>query len=117
MGGSDRLPCRPSLNWTGLGCDNIYEEAYLSSKAYYSVARYMANSVCAPIFVEHAHKQSLSTTLDIRYKLACSQALCAHMRADYARARILYTMMLPDYRQSQSCTFFYFSIFCLFGVI
>ena len=22
MGGSDRLPCRPSLNWTGLGCDN-----------------------------------------------------------------------------------------------
>jgi len=51
------------------------------------------NSVCAPISVEHARKQYLSTHLDNRYKLSCSQALCAHVLADYARARILYTMM------------------------
>ena len=48
------------------------------------------NSVCAPISVEHARKQYLSTHLDNRYKL--SQA---HVLADYARARILYTMMPP----------------------
>ena len=75
----------------------IYQEAYFSSKSYNFDAKYMAfsptNSICAPISVEHARKQSLSTTLDIRFKLSCSQALCAHVRADYARARILYTMM------------------------
>ena len=59
------------------------------------------NSVCAPISVEHARKQSLSTTLDIRFKLSCSQALCAHVRADYARARILYTMMPPGVVESK----------------
>ena len=53
------------------------------------------NFVCTPISVEHARKQYLSTHLDNRYKLSCSQALCAHVLADYARARILYTMMLP----------------------
>ena len=80
---------------------NIYQEAHFSSKSYHFVARYMAfsptNSVCALISVEHARKQSLSTILCISYKLSCSQALCAHMRADYARARILYTMMLPGH--------------------
>ena len=53
------------------------------------------NFVCAPISVEHARKQNLRIILDIRFKLSCSQALCAHVRADYAHARILYTMMPP----------------------
>ena len=26
VGGSDRLPCRPSLKWTGLGCDKKQDE-------------------------------------------------------------------------------------------
>ena len=59
------------------------------------------NSVYAPISVEHARKQCLSTNLDIRYKLSCSQALCAHVRADYAR--ILYTMMHPGPKIRSRC--------------
>ena len=78
-------------------CLNIFKKTYFAFKSYHFDTKYMAfsptNSICAPISVEHARKQCLSTNLDIRYKLSCSQALCAHVRADYARARILYTMM------------------------
>ena len=74
----------------------IWRHFFLSTivtDIYYGICAY--KSFCAPLVFAHAHSSTVSTKWHWSLRFMCSVTNCAHVRVDYARARIQSTMMPP----------------------